>query len=124
MTQAQVIAQAVAAAVAALNGKQPAKKAKGRRGRGRGQRVNLTDEQKTANAAENAKVAEAAFEKAGFKDNRANVTIKTYKGWMEAGRKVKPGEKSLKHPTKGYPLFHVSQTDELVATAQSTDTVQ
>lgn len=110
-----------------------AKKAKGRRGRKGQGRVKLSDEQKAKNAASNAAEAEALFKSKGYADCRANITIKTYKGWVEAGRKVKVGEKSLKHPTRGYPLFHISQTEEVAAqpqaegptqTAEGTATVQ
>lgn len=63
-----------------------------------------------------------AFEKAGYKDivlmdttkllpQQPNVTILTYNKWLELGRKVKPGEHSVK--VRGYHirLFHKSQTE-------------
>lgn len=109
MTQAQLIAKAVAAALAGSAKPQKGRR-KGRKGAGR---VKSDDATLKANAERNAKEAEALFEKLGFKDNRANETILTYKRWMEKGRKVKPGEKSHKTGA-GYPLFHLDQTEEVV----------
>jgi N-terminal domain of anti-restriction factor ArdC len=71
-----------------------------------------------------------AFLKAGYKDvvlldtskplaakENENVSVLTYRKWMELGRKVKPGEKSLN--IRGYHLrlFHKSQT-EIATTAE------
>lgn len=69
-------------------------------------------EQLSANAAENNRVAEEYFASIGL-PGKARVDILTYDGWMKVGRKVKTGEKSHKHPTKNYPLFHRSQTEEI-----------
>lgn len=111
MTQNQAIATAVAAALAAAmqkNGK-TTKKAKGT-GKGR---VKLTDEQKAVNAKANAEAAEKVFAEAGYKNCQAHVTIKTYDKWVESGRRVKKGEKSLR-TGRGVALFHLDQTDEIV----------
>ena len=111
MTQAE-IATAVAAAVAAAMAKQaPNKGRKAKRAKGEA-RQKLTDEQKAANARINADVAEMLFKEAGFENCEAHVTIKTYDKWVESGRRVRKGEKSLRTP-KGVALFHLSQTDEI-----------
>lgn len=103
---AEVIA-AVAAAVAAAK---PQRKAKGKNEGAKPGRQKLTDEQKVANAAVNATVAEKLFSDAGFKDCKAHVTILTYDKWVENGRRVMKGQKALRTP-KGMALFHRDQTD-------------
>ena len=52
--------------------------------------------------------AEALFTAKGYKNNVAHETIRTYDKWIEAGLRVKRGEKSLK-TTKGVALFHLDQ---------------
>ena len=91
-----------------------------------------TDERKAALDA----ATVVAFTKAGYKDIQPRVNVLTYgkaadgdkpaTGWLAKGRKVKAGEKSVhvKAPGmrgKGIPLFHVSQTEEIIPvdTAQS-----
>lgn len=119
-TQNAAIQAAVAAAVSALATNGTGRKAKGRGRRGQG-RVKQDDATLQANAARNAKEAEDMFAKLGFKDNRSHETILTYgkvkdgvaSGWLGKGRIVKAGEKSHKHPTANYPLFHIDQTREL-----------
>ena len=110
MTQAQVIAAAVAAALGQMGSKAPAtrrtKKAKGQ------PRQKLTDEQRAVNAAVNAEVAVKLFQDAGYENCVAHETIKTYDKWVESGRRVRKGEKALRTP-KGMALFHLSQTDEI-----------
>lgn len=130
MTRSQqaMISAAVAAAVSQMGVTGKASKAKGRKGRGRGRgRVKSDDATLQANAQRNAKEAEELFKSKGFENCVANETIKTYKRWLEAGRKVKVGEKSLK-TSAGYPLFHLSQTEPVEAAAKaeapSTETVQ
>lgn len=90
----------------------PAKKAKGKKP----ERTKLTDEQKALNAAANAQVAEKLFADAGFKDNKAHDTIRTYDKWTEVGRRVMKGQKSIRTP-KGVALFHLSQTEAIAAKA-------
>jgi hypothetical protein len=50
----------------------------------------------------------AAFEKAGFKDNRPHVTIKHHGGWRADGLMVRHGQSGIQ--VGPYTLFHVSQT--------------
>ena len=101
----EMIQTAVAQAVAAA---QPAKKAKGGKP---GPKVK-TEEEKAAARAKTDKEAVAAFAKAGFKDIVPRVDVMTYNRWIENGRRVKKGEKSVK--VGSFPLFHISQTDPLV----------
>lgn len=75
----------------------------------------LSDEQKATNAKANEAAAEAAFAKAGYKDNRARETIRTFDGWLTVGRRVKKGQKGLKIRKGGYALFHKDQTDSVVS---------
>jgi len=103
---AQMISQAVAAALANAQAERKEAYVKG-----------LPDKWVKTEAA----VAKA-FQKAGYKDivlydrtktlaEQPNVTILTYQKWYELGRKVKTGEKALK--IRGYHLrlFHKSQTE-------------
>jgi len=102
---------AIAAAVAAALAKKPARKAKGA---AKPARQKLTDEQKAVNATLNAQVAEKLFSDAGYENCKAHETIRTYDKWVEAGRRVNKGEKSLRTP-KGMALFHLKQTSPLAA---------
>jgi hypothetical protein len=54
-----------------------------------------------------------AFKKAGYNaaDIKPRENIKTYNLWIEAGRKVKQGEKSIK--VKCLRLFHLNQTEAI-----------
>jgi hypothetical protein len=45
------------------------------------------------------------FQRKGFKDAKLFTDIKPFKGWLEQGRQVRKGEKSIKG------LFHINQTD-------------
>lgn len=105
---AEVLA-AINAAVAALK---PAKKVKGKQAKPAGQK--LTDEQKAVNAKQNATVAEKLFSDAGFKNNVAHETIRTYDKWLEVGRRVNKGQKALRTP-KGMALFHLDMTSPVAA---------
>ncbi len=75
----------------------------------------LSDEQKAVNAKANEVAAEAAFAKAGYKNNKARETIRTFGGWTQVGRKVKKGQSGLKIKKGGYALFHLDQTESLVS---------
>lgn len=99
---AAMLAQAVAAALAAKP-----KKAKGEKTA----RKPLTEEQK---AERRAKVDEAtlvAFKAKGYKDVQPRVNVMTYDKWIENGRRVRKGEKSVK--CGSWPLFHLDQTDPI-----------
>jgi hypothetical protein len=54
-----------------------------------------------------------AFKKQGFKAETIvpHETVRTYNLWIEAGRKVRQGETSVK--VRNLRLFHVTQTDAL-----------
>src|SRR5947209_2382250 len=45
-----------------------------------------------------------AFRRAGFADAQPRLNIMTYRRWLEQGRKVKAGEKSI--AVKQFRLFH------------------
>jgi len=54
-----------------------------------------------------------AFKRAGFEDVQPRTKIKTYNLWLQEGRKVREGEKSVR--VKSLRLFHVTQTDAMAA---------
>ena len=87
------------------------RKTKGKQAAGR---VKLTDEQKVINAAANADAAVKLFTDAGYANCVAHETIKTYDKWVESGRRVRKGEKSIRTP-KGMALFHIDMTDAIAA---------
>lgn len=88
-----------------------------------------TDERKAALDA----ATVVAFTKAGYKDVQPRVNVLTYgkpadgdkpaTGWIAKGRRVKPGEKSVKVKApgmhSGIPLFHISQTEEIPSVQQT-----
>lgn len=101
-----VIATAVAAALAA----------KGKKAKGTGEkkgRKPLTDEQKAANKVKVEAETVKTFKAAGYKDVQPRVNVMTYNKWIENGRRVKKGEKSIK--CGSFPLFHIDQTDPIKA---------
>lgn len=102
-----VIATAVATALAAKG----SKKAKGT-GEKKGRKP-LTDEQKATNRAKVEAETVKAFKAAGYKDVQPRVNVMTYNKWIENGRRVKKGEKSVK--CGSFPLFHIDQTDPISA---------
>lgn len=56
----------------------------------------------------NALVVEA-FTKAGYADVQPRVNVLTYDKWLEKGRRVRKGEKSIR--VGNFALFHLDQTD-------------
>jgi hypothetical protein len=54
-----------------------------------------------------------AFRRAGFGDVVPRVDVMTYRKWLEAGFKVKTGEKAVK--VKQFRLFHKSQVEPVEA---------
>lgn len=104
---AGLIAQAVAAAVAA---NKPAKKAKGEKK----ERQPLTEEQKAERRAKVDAQTVEAFTAKGYKDVQPRINVMTYDKWIENGRRVRKGEKSVK--CGSWPLFHLDQTDPLATT--------
>lgn len=89
-----IIAQAVAAAVAKRDAQQ-------------------ASSAKADSSAKMEALTLKAFRKAGFDDIKPRENILTYGKWIEAGRKVKEGEKSVK--VKNLRLFHVTQTNPITA---------
>lgn len=102
---AAMIAQAVAAAM-------PAKKAKATGEKK--QRAPLTEEQKAERRAKVDEQTLVAFKAKGYKDVQPRVNVMTYDKWIENGRRVRKGEKSVK--CGSWPLFHLDQTDPIVTT--------
>lgn len=107
-----MIAEAVAKALADAK---PAKKAKGK---GKPGRKPMTDEEKAANRAKIEKETVAAFKKAGYDDVKPRENVMTYNKWIEAGRRVKKGEKSVK--CGSFPLFHLDQTEAITVEKANT----
>lgn len=95
---------------ALLEAKQPQRSRKSKKSKGKG-RVASTPEEKAARMAANDAECIKVFTKAGYKDVKPRVNVLTYNKWLEAGRKVKEGEKS--HKVNKFSLFHIDQTDAL-----------
>ncbi len=53
-----------------------------------------------------------AAEKRGYANPQPNVNILTYDRWLEKGRRVRKGEKSIVVAGRKSALFHESQTQE------------
>lgn len=53
-----------------------------------------------------------ACEKRGYKDPQPNVNVLTYDRWLEKGRRVRKGEKSVVVNGRKSALFHIEQTQE------------
>lgn len=109
------VAEAVAQALAGMNGTKRVRKTKGK---GREKPTpEVTAARKAANDAECIKV----FTAAGYKDVQPRVNVLTYgkepqadrpaTGWLAQGRKVKKGEKS--HQVGPFRLFHFDQTEAI-----------
>ena len=105
-----VLAKAVASALTA--DKPKAKKGK----------KPLSEAERAAFRSANDAICVEAFTKAGFKDVQPRVNVMTYKRFVEAGRKVRPGEKSTK--VGPFALFHVSQTDVIPLAEQNAANTQ
>jgi len=54
-----------------------------------------------------------AFARAGYKGVTPRADVKTYNLWLQEGRRVKEGEKSVR--VKSLRLFHRDQTEEMTA---------
>jgi len=114
MTQAQMIAQAVAAVLAGKAPKSTKRKTKTKGKKAKG-REPLTEAEKAVFMAQNDAKCVAAFAKAGKTDVKPRVNVLTYNKWVEQGRMVRKGEKSVK--VGPFALFHIDQTD-LILTPQ------
>lgn len=119
MTEAQTataIAQAVAAALGmkGLNRANPKRKTKGKKAKGR---EKLSETEKAVFMAQNDAKCIAAFAKAGITDVKPRVNVLTYNKWVEQGRMVRKGEKSVK--VGPFALFHESQTDAIPVAANT-----
>lgn len=101
---AKMIADGVSAALAANKTQRKSKtgtKAAGRKP--------MTDDEKAARRAAVDVETTTKFTAAGFKDVKPRETVRTYNKWIEVGRMVKKGQKSIK--CGSFPLFHIEQTD-------------
>ena len=58
-----------------------------------------------------------AFRRGGYGEVKPRQDVRTYNLWLEAGRKVKEGERSTK--VRSLRLFHISQTDPISAGEQA-----
>jgi hypothetical protein len=52
-----------------------------------------------------------AFKRNGYGEVKPHQDVKTYNRWIAAGRRVRPGEQSVK--VRQRRLFHISQTEEI-----------
>lgn len=102
---AKMIADGIAAAMANL--KPASKKAK------KGGKPKITDEERAKNRAKIDAETIKNFKAEGYKDVKPRINVMTYLKWVENGRRVKKGEKSVK--CGSFPLFHVDQTEPLKA---------
>jgi hypothetical protein len=103
---AAMVSQAVAKA---LESKKSSKKEKG----AKPGRKPLTDEQKAANRAKTDLATVTNFTAKGYKDVQPRVNVMTYNKWIENGRRVKKGEKSI--VCGSFALFHKDQTEAISA---------
>lgn len=104
---AQITPDQFAQLIALLEAKNKKKSAKGTK---KGH-TPLTDEQKAANRAKVDIQTLANFTAKGYKDVQPRVNVMTYNKWIEAGRRVKKGEKST--ICGSFALFHVDQTEQI-----------
>ena len=106
----KLIAEGVAAAMAT---DRATKKAKGKPGA-----KPKTDEEKaTARAKTDAETIKN-FKAAGYKEVEPRINVMTYNRWIENGRRVKKGEKSVK--CGSFPLFHIDQTEAIGTKTEGT----
>ena len=77
----------------------------------RASKSKLSDSERAAFMARNNAECVSAFTAAGYKDVKPRVNVLTYKKWLEKGRKVREGEKSVR--VGMFALFHEDQTDDL-----------
>jgi antirestriction protein ArdC len=103
---AETAAAAVAEALKSVN--TSTRKAKGKPGA----KVK-TDEEKAAARAKTEADTIKNFTAAGYKDVQPRINVMTYNKWIENGRRVKKGEKSIKGGS--FPLFHIDQTQAIKA---------
>jgi len=94
---AKLVAEAVAAELAASKGKA----------------VKAAIAGKSERSMKNEILCVRAFKKAGFGDVKPHVDVMTYNRWVAAGRKVKPGEHGIR--VKNLRLFHIKQTEAISA---------
>lgn len=116
MTNAQIL-KALAEALQNPKFPRPTK------GKGKHGRAKFTEAEKEAFKAQNDAECVKAFTKAGYRDVQPRVNVMTYgkrdasgkavSGWLAQGRMVRKGEKAIK--VGPFSLFHVTQTDPLVA---------
>lgn len=87
----------------------PARKAKSKARSGG--RKKLTDDEKAANRAKVDVETIQKFTAAGYKDVKPRENVRTYNKWIESGRMVNKGQKSIK--CGSFPLFHLDQTSPI-----------
>lgn len=86
-----------------------AKKAKGR--------TKLTETEKAEYRAANDAECIKLFASKGHTDVKPRINVMTYDKFLDQGRRVRKGEKSIK--VGAFSLFHISQTDPVPAVAQA-----
>ena len=111
LAQFMQMMQGMADAPVAVNRKKPAKGKNAKR-RAKGQKA--SDAEIEASRLRNNDLVTEAFTKAGYSDVQPRVNVLTYDKWVEAGRRVRKGEKSVR--VGNFALFHITQTDVIGAT--------
>lgn len=112
MTQAQILKALATALTAGATTPIKAQK-RGKRGKAKRGAAPLSEAEKAAFMANNDAECVKVFTKAGYTDVQPRVNVLTYNKWIEKGRKVKKGEKSVR--VNGFALFHANQTEALPA---------
>ena len=118
-TQAQLMA-----ALASLLGGATVTTRKGKSGKKGKQakgRAKLTEAEKAEYRAANDAECIKLFTAAGHKDVQPRINVMTYDKWLDQGRRVRKGEKSIK--VGAFSLFALSQTDPVPAVAQAANVV-
>lgn len=112
MTQVTVdaadLAKMIADAVAASRPQRKTKDAKAKTGG----RKPMTDDEKAARRTAVDVETTTKFTAAGFTNVVPRETVRTYNKWIEVGRMVNKGQKSIK--CGSFPLFHLDQTSAIV----------
>ncbi len=102
---AKLIAEGVQEALKAAKPQRKTKQAKS------GGRKPMTEDEKAARRAKTDVETVTKFTAAGYTNVVPRETVRTYNKWIEVGRMVKKGQKSIK--CGSFPLFHLDQTDPI-----------
>lgn len=96
----------------AVNRKRPAKGKNAKRAKAK---TKASEAEIEASRLRNNELVMEAFTKAGFTDVQPRINVLTYDKWVEQGRRVRKGEKSIR--VGNFNLFHADQCDPIEAPA-------